>query len=60
MYLYRVLIFVLVFVTHVHTTYTHIPCMQTPKRSVRLLVEEGQLLERKSHRRLYRVLHIQL
>jgi hypothetical protein len=45
------LIFVLVVVTHVHTAYTHIPCMQTPKRAVRLLVEEGRLLERKSHRR---------
>jgi|MEHZ01.5.fsa_nt_MEHZ011467145.1_1 hypothetical protein len=48
----HVLIFILVLVTHLHTTYTHIPCMQTPKRSVRLLVEEGRLLERKSHRRL--------
>jgi hypothetical protein len=49
-----VLIFILVFVTHVHTTYayTHIPCMQTPDRSARLLVEEGRLLERKSRRRL--------
>jgi hypothetical protein len=37
---------------HYIRLYTHIPCMQTPNRSVRLLVEEGRLLERKSRRRL--------